>query len=358
MTHPQLLDPSTQHHARVDPLCPVFTECGGCAYQDIAYEEELALKELKIRSLFAQKFDPDQILFDPILASPEPYHYRHRLDITMKRTRHGILTGFQTAQSRRVIEISSCAIAKKNISDFLSRLREEGLKKFSEKYRTANLVVRTGDDHRILWGGIGRKSLQLDEKDYLWTEIHGKRIFYSLDSFFQANLSILPPLMEKINSWIRFSKETVFFDLYAGVGLFGVYFSSQTRKVVFIEDSPHSVKLLKFNAACHQLSNAEWIEAKVESSLPSLMRQFEGGRKIAIVDPPRKGLHPEAAKTLVEAQELESLLYLSCNPESLIRDLEVFKNQGWTIKRVCALDFFPKTRHIEALVLLTPRRFS
>ena len=280
------------------PLCPVFGTCGGCAYQDIPYEEELALKERNLKSLFTQKLGLSEDIFEPIAASPAPYHYRHRLDLSLKRVRGEYEMGFQLPGSSQLVPVDSCAIARREITAFLPELKKQAVAMIPEKYRTANLVVRTGDDGRVLWGGIGRRSLEMLPKDYFWTEVRGRRIFYSLDTFFQANLSILPALMDKIESLCAFDRETVFLDLYSGVGLFGLCFAPSVAKVIMMEDSSSSVSLARYNAAWHGFKNVKVYQERVETGLPAVLRENGEGRRIALVDPPRKGLAPAALETL------------------------------------------------------------
>ncbi len=224
----------------------------------------------------------------------------------------------------------------------------------SEDYRTANLVVKSGDDGRIFWGGIGRKSLVLNDRDYLWTEIHGKRIHYSLDTFFQANLSILPLLMDRIGKLADWDRNTIFYDLYAGVGLFGVYFADCVGQVFMVEESRSSCELMQFNAAYHHLENAVICRDKVEEKLPSLLAVPAEARRVAIIDPPRKGLSEEAVKIISDEKILCQLFYLSCDPGALVRDLRALIAHGWRIEKVIPFDFFPKTKHLETLVLLRP----
>lgn len=335
------------------PLCPVFGECGGCSHQDLSYAKELQIKEERLHSLFKLKLGIGSEVFDPIVASPKDYHYRHRLDLTVKRSRGEVLFGFQSSITRNVVSVDTCPIAMKAVADFIPRLREEAFAKLPSKYRTANLVVRTGDDGRVKWGGIGRHSLVMREADYFWTEIESKKIYYSLENFFQANLSILPRVIEKIRSLVKFDKDTLFLDLYSGVGLFGLCFADETAQVIMVEDCPGSVHLAKYNVAQRNLENVQIYSGKMEDQL-GLVRDSGFKRAVAMIDPPRAGLSPQVSETLSQAKSLESLLYLSCHPDSLVRDLAVFLEKGWRIEKTVPFDFFPRTSHLETFVLLKP----
>lgn len=338
---------------KATPLCPVFGTCGGCAYQDLSYEVELQLKEKKIKQLLRDKLNIDAEIFEPIVPSPKTYHYRNRLDIAMRRSQGRLLMGFQSLALRRIVPIEACPIALEEISDFIPKLRDEASQKLPPDYRTANLVVRTGDDGRVLWGGIGRRSLRLKEEDYLWTEIEGRKIFFSLETFFQANLGILPQVIQKLRSLALLDAETLFLDLYAGVGLFGLCLAPHAGRVLMVEDCPGSVQLAKYNIKTHGLKHVEVRSGRVEEELPCL--NLSGFKKIvAMIDPPRQGLSLQVAEALSGTRNLSSLFYLSCRPESLVRDLAIFLKKGWRMETIVPFDFFPQTPHLETLVHLKP----
>src|SRR4030095_16305478 len=215
----------------------------------------------------------------------------------------------------KIVPIESCAIARPEISNFLPELKAQALAKFPSNYRVASLCVKTGDDGRVLWGGIGRRSLRLTEKDYLWTEILGTRVYYSLDTFFQNNLAILPRFFERLFELVPFGPETLFYDLYGGVGLFTLLLAPCVKEAVLIEESPTSLNLARFNMAYHGFQNVRVVLGKVEEVLSDPEAAFDFTTAVALVDPPRKGLHPKARAFLSAHPKLKTLLYLSCSPE-------------------------------------------
>ena len=354
----------------IQPLCPVFGECGGCAYQDISYEKELERKDAFVKDLLQKDPRITNGLFEPIVASPKPYHYRNRLDLEFIRTRDDrVMLGFTPGSGRGIVPVEGCSIAEKSISEFIPELRKRLEQNPVANYRRANIVIRTGDDAKVLWGGIGKRSCRLNPDDYLWTLLEGKKIFYSLDTFFQANLSILPKLFERISAFdcwpagssrreplgLREQAKPVLYDLYAGVGLFSLALAHKTRKAVLIEESLPSIKLAEHNVEYNRLTHMEILAGRMEEALPPLLaRENPGTPKVAIIDPPRAGLSPRALETMVHAKGFAHLFYLSCNPEALARDLGGFIDHGWKVEKIMPFDFFPKTRHVETLVLLTP----
>jgi 23S rRNA (uracil1939-C5)-methyltransferase len=134
------------------PLCPVFGTCGGCQYQDIPYSEELRLKEAGLREALGRGCDIRPLDIQPVIPSPQTYHYRNRLDLKLVKTRRGTLhVGFTPTGKGPVVEVASCPIAMAQISAFLPRLQVEAAAKIPKKYHMANLTVRCGDKEAVRW---------------------------------------------------------------------------------------------------------------------------------------------------------------------------------------------------------------
>jgi len=348
-----VLNNRSQLKGHVQPLCPVFKKCGGCLYQDIAYSDELKIKEKYLRNSFCKSFDLEDDIFASIIPSPKPYYYRNRLDLKLKKTKaNNVFIGFSPMDHKGVVPVDECFIADKIISDFIPELKRQAIARLPLKYKNANLTVRVGQNGRVLWGGIGRRSCQLSKQDYFWIDVKGRKIFYSLDTFFQANSSILPRLFDVINRFPIWNPTVTFFDLYGGVGLFGIVLSEKVNKVIMIEENIASLSVAHTNIAFNKINNIKIVDGKVEEYLSDLLNAEENKSMIALVDPPRGGLNDRARQTLTGTRKLNHILYLSCNPESLIHDLGEFVQQGWEIQKIIPFDFFPKTKHLEILVLL------
>lgn len=342
------------------PRCSVYGQCGGCAHQHLSYPEELNVKNIFIRELFSKLSFFNPAILEPVVASPREYGYRHKLDMKIVRTRDDkLLMGFTPKRMPErkygLLEINACPIAMDAVSDALPQLLADLKVNLPYKERRGTLTVRTGDDGRVRSGGIGRKSLVLKEEDYFWTSVHGKKIFYSLDTFFQANLSILPKLFDKLCELDCWGPETVFYDLYGGVGLFGVGLSNHAGQVYLIEEYIPSVRLARYNVAHHSFKHFEVIEGKVEKHFPELLQrpELQNKKHVAMIDPPRSGLSPQSIKFLNQAiDRLDVLLYLSCNPKTLVENLSGLYKGGWKMEKIIPFDFFPKTAHVETLVVM------
>ncbi len=344
---------SAQPNSNVKPLCKLFGQCGGCQFQDIAYADELKLKEQLVGDLFDKSFGQMDKILQPILPSPKEYHYRHRLDLKLVNSiKNGLQMGFSPETGKQILPAQECPIARQEISDFLPQLKEHLLTHWPQDYEVANVVVRSGDARYVRWGGIGQRSLRMNPEEYFWTEVRGQKIYYSLETFFQANLDILPAVIDYVRSFDFWQRRPVFLDLYAGVGLFGLSVVDLANKVFMIEENKVSARLAQHNVAAQRLAGVLILARTVEAALPEIFKQYPHQEMVAMIDPPRAGLSPQVVDFLKNCEQLSHLIYLSCQPESLVRDLKILTSGAWRLREVRPLDFFPKTRHIETLVVL------
>lgn len=344
---------------RGQPLCPIFGQCGGCQFQDIPYQVELAKKEEVIRHYLTEKSQvPLQNIF-PIVPSPKKYHYRCRLDLKLLKLKSGeVLVGFSPKGKNRIIPSDSCAIAMEAVSLFLPELKRQAMARLPIQYRNANLVIKTGDDGRVSWGGIGRRSLQMSADDYFWTMVGTRKVYYSLDTFFQANLAIVPLVLSRLQELVPRDPGLTFYDFYGGVGLFSVGMAEHVGNIVLVEENIHSCRLARYNFERSGLAHTTVIEGRLEHYLPVLQASPLFPRNCVLIDPPRQGLSREVASMLAEDERLTHIFYLSCHPETLARDINILWSRGWEVSAVIPFDFFPRTEHIETLVELKRGRTS
>jgi len=318
----------------IKPRCSYFGVCGGCAYQDLPYETELALKERELRALFKEYLETPEDLFEPIVASPKPYHYRHRLDLKIFRTKSkDIFMGFTQRDSRRVIPVESCAIAMKSISDYLPRLKRAASLCLPDHYREASLVIRTGEDGEVLWGGIGRGSLKLEEAQYFWARLDGKKIYFSMDTFFQANLSILPLLMNRLRSLSFWNSNKVLLDLYGGVGVFAVSLADKIKQVILVEENIHSLKCARYNKKVHHIHNLLDLDAEANiAAWFSSIQLFTIGLLALTLSSQTNRPQVPSSKLLL----IVSLLFIFFSADEAA---EIHNKLGWALK---SLTFIPQ----------------
>ncbi|HPN88404.1 MAG TPA: hypothetical protein PLH56_03620 [Candidatus Omnitrophota bacterium] len=338
-------------------LCPLFGECGGCSYQDIPYEKELIIKNNLIMELLSKRLLFSKEIFQPIVPSPQEYYYRHRLDLKFVRTKDNReLIGFTPQSGKGIVILENCFIARKELGDFLPQLKGQIKSEKFSKYRLGNICVRTGEDGRVFWGGMGKKSLTLCEDQYFWMTVEGRKVFYSLDTFFQANLFILPSLFKVLKSLPFWGTECLFYDLYGGVGLFSIGLIDKVKKSILIEETPASIELAQYNKKYHRLEGRmDIVAGRVEDELPRIIKENDlrdSRRSVAMIDPPRAGLSSRMLELLTGTRAFKNIIYLSCSPESLARDLKVFIDAQWQVQTIIPFDFFPRTKHIETLVVM------
>lgn len=345
--------------------CAYFGTCGGCSYQDLAYEAQLELKQKLVEEALCQNDGNFEV--HPTLGSPQPYGYRHMIALSVKRRQGQLAMGFIGHDRKTFLPIESCPITDSRINRFLpTALQKLEALPPERKFNTSQVVLRVGTDGDVV------TSVRTDRGKLLSCTVLGKIFSFSMSSFFQNNFSILEKFIETIRVMLSKAKHPVrdpspspqddgvykdgtLFDLYSGVGLIGILLADQYQSVLGIEEGYESVKQAKENAVRNGIENASFLEGKVENLLVELIRNSPRPMHV-VVDPPRVGLKPEVIKTLIKKDlPIQKLVYASCHLESLKRDLGLLTKR-FKIVEIQPLDFFPQTKHIETLVLLQAKK--
>ncbi len=340
----QLLIPP---HEKVKAKCSYFGTCGGCAFQDLDYSVQLELKKRQVEEALSIFNFYHSFTVNPTLPSPKPYYYRHMVAMTVKRRQDQLQFGFTGHDRRTFLAIESCPIADERINQFLP----EALKKLEamppeRKFHTSQVVLRIGDDGEVV------TSLRIDRGRKLDCKVFEKSFSYSMSSFFQNNFSILESFVETVRSFLKPEYQGTLFDLYSGVGFFGILLADSYKQVIGIEEGYEAVQLAVRNAKQNEINNISFSEGKVETLLPELISKAVKPLHV-IVDPPRVGLKPEVIQCLIKLP-IDKLIYVSCELTALRRDLELLQER-FTITKVQPLDLFPQTKHVETIVLLQPK---
>lgn len=348
MSNDLAINPTSE--LQTTPKCSLFGTCGGCSYQNLAYEDQLHLKRSLVVEALSE-FHPDiELIVRPTLPSPKPYGYRHMIALSVKRRQGKLHMGFMGQDRRSFLPIESCPISDERINQFLP----SALQKLEElpperKFNTSQVVLRVGTDGNVL------TSIRTDRGKHLQCAVLGKTFSFSMSSFFQNNFSILESFINAIQEFLEPKGKGTLFDLYSGVGLIGILLAEHYEEVIGIEEGYEAVKFAQENAAKNQVTNVTFQEGKVENLLPELKKGASARHALplhVIIDPPRIGLKPEVIDCLRNLP-IERLVYVSCHLEALKRDLGLLLDR-FRIVDVQPLDFFPQTKHIETLVLLEP----
>ena len=185
-------------------------------------------------------------------------------------------------------------------------------------------------------------------RDYIYEELLGLRFKISTFSFFQTNSLGAEILYTKVREYVGETKDKRIFDLYSGTGTIAQLLAPVAKKVTGVEIVEEAVEAAKINAALNGLSNCEFITGDVLKIMDSL----EDKPDIIVLDPPREGIHPRALDKIIDFG-VDRIVYISCKPTSLARDLEVLQAKGYQVEKVCAVDMFPETGHVETVCLMS-----
>jgi tRNA/tmRNA/rRNA uracil-C5-methylase (TrmA/RlmC/RlmD family) len=312
----RVINASTEH--RVQPACRYFGACGGCQYQHMDYAQQLRVKHKQIADLFERvgRIAPDRI--QPVLPCPESYGYRNRIMIRSQWNGPAkkLEIGFIRADDKFVEDIEECKIAEPALNAQIKEVR-------------ANPPPK---------GGI-KVVLRVQPEDW---EV-------PRDSFFQNNFFLLPKLVETVRNFLQAGGARHLIDLYCGVGFFGIEVADLVTSFVGVEYDQPAITAARKNLANRRISNGEFLAAKVEDVLPDLLQKFAAANTTVILDPPRKGCWPATLELLRETRPAQ-VIYVSCHPATMARDLNILCGQGvFDLAQVQPLDMFPQTQHVECV---------
>ncbi len=324
-----LLEPSP---ARVDPVCPVFGSCGGCSWQHVAYSAQLAAKarilEDALRRI-GRLTPPGPIEITP---SPSPYAYRSRTRVLALAGR----VGYRRRRSHVLCATTRCPVLLPALDAKLHALAQDPPPDDGEW----ELAWGEGEARAVALAAPGSERVTL--------EIAGERIGISPGVFAQSNALLLPALAERLLACAGSGGDAL--ELYAGAGSFTLALARRFEQLVALEADPNAVRDLRENLQAAGIANVEVMGETLERALE---RDALGllAPELLVLDPPRAGL-PEGAVEALARLRPARIVYLSCDPATLARDLALWSARGWALRSLEGFDLFPQTPHIEALALL------
>lgn len=380
-----------------EPVCPHFGICGGCFYQTVSYENQLKIKEGMVRDLLKDHVNDD--IWEEIKGSPKVHGYRNKMEFSFgdevkdgplalgmhkKNTFHDIvnITDCQIVDNDYNL-IVKCAlnIAQQMGLPFYHKMRHEGYFRHLVVRRAessgdilVNIVTTSQAEADLTKLRAALLELPLSGKiigilhttndsladvvqadkidilygqDYFYEEILGLKFKISPFSFFQTNTLGAEVLYKTARDFVGETKDKVIFDLYSGTGTIAQMLAPVAKKVVGVEIVEEAVEAAKVNAELNGLDNCKFIAGDVLK----VVDELEDKPDFIVLDPPRDGIHPKAIQKIIDFG-VEQMVYISCKPTSLARDLEVFEAAGYKVKRATAVDQFPNTVHIESMVLI------
>ena len=393
----RLLEVIEKSPVEVEPSCPHFGICGGCTYQNLDYPTQLAMKEKQVKDLVdsvCQNYE-----FEGIKGSPRQFAYRNKMEFSFgDEIKDGPLAlGMHKRGSfYDIVTVDQCEIVdddyNKILACVLEYFKETDLSfyhKLSHQGYLRHLLVRKGQKTgEILIDlvtstqsapsleGLKARILELelqgrivgllntlndsladvvqnDEtkilygQDYFYEELLGLKFKISPFSFFQTNSLGAEVLYETARSYVGETKDKVIFDLYSGTGTIAQMLAPVAKKVIGLEIVEEAVEAAKVNAALNNLDNCEFIAGDVLKAIDLVKEKPD----LIVLDPPRDGIHPKALLKIIDFG-VDRMVYISCKPTSLVRDLEVLQGRGYEVVKVVGVDMFPGTGHVETVVLL------
>ena len=365
---------------RVKSKCNFFPECSGCQLHNLDYKKQLELKRDMVKNNLERIGKIDNIKVNKIIGMDKPYRYRNKADFKVDKKGN---IGYFKRETNDLIPIDRCIIQRETtdwiIDSFKKYFKENGNKNIKDiivrttKNGEAMVVVVTKNNKGIdilpylkypnivsIYQNInpkntsvvlGPKSIKLYGQDKIVDAIGEYKFYISPKSFFQVNPIQTEILYNKVVEYLDLKGDEVVGDLYCGIGTISLYISKYAKKVYGVEVVKDAVEDAKENLKLNNIDNVEFIHGKSEDILPKLNNQ---GIKIGaiVVDPPRKGLDRSLIDAIIKASP-EKLVYVSCNPSTLARDLGYLVDGGYVVEKVQPVDMFPQTMHVESIILMT-----
>lgn len=329
----KVLEPSPD---RVEARCPLFGQCGGCQLQHLAYPAQLRAKEAIVREQLRRIGRLDDDVVRPIVGASDPWGYRNHVRFSTGPTWGDV--GFVHRRGRGLLKVEHCPIADPWVNDLLPALhgKARGLHQVQVRHN-----AETGS--YLIYPAIDGLEIDSGQTSYVET-LGGRRFQVSGPSFFQVNHAQAEEMVRLVGEALP-ERGGLLVDAFAGVGTFAAIFASRFERVIAIEEARTAIRDAVANVA--DLPNVELREGKVEHVLPQLGIAPDA----VLLDPPRAGCAPPVLDAIATFRP-RAVVYVSCNPSTLARDLRSLVDAGFSLERVTPIDMFPQTAHIEAVALL------
>ena len=342
---------------RIKARCPHFMECGGCHYQHLAYADQLALKQEIVADQLKRIGKVENPPVNRIVGSPLEWNYRNTVQFHLSATGK---PGYQRAGANGVVEIRECHLPLPEINSLWPQLEleaEAGIQRVS---------IRCGSDDELLVGLESSspqppeftvdiplsvvllgpdEDLLLAGEDYSLMEVLGRTFRVSAASFFQVNLPQAEAMVKHVLEIMKVDPKSEIVDAYCGAGLFSAFLAPKVKSLVGIELAESSCN--DFAVNLDEFDNVSLYIGAVEEILPELKLKPQA----VLLDPPRAGLDPTAMAALIESAP-QQIVYVSCDPATLARDIQKLVTAGYTLESVTPFDLFPQTYHVECIANL------
>lgn len=387
---------------RVKPKCEFARQCGGCQLQALSYDQQLVFKTNKVKGHLERIGGFTDIPMEPIIGMDELFHYRNKAQFPVGRNKEGkIVTGFYAGRTHNIIENRDCALGvaenKEVLDRVIAHMEKYGIEPYNEAtgkglvrhvlirygYFTKEVMVCLilngnkipkeeqlvkslceipgmtsitinvnkkhsnvilGEEIRLLWG-----------QEYITDRIGDISYQISPLSFYQVNPMQTQKLYAKALEYADLHGQETVWDLYCGIGTISLFLAQKAKFVRGVEIVPAAIENAKENAKLNGLENTEFFVGKAEEVLPREYKKNGVYADVIVVDPPRKGCDETLLETMVEMNP-DRIVYVSCDSATLARDLKYLCERGYELRKVCPVDQFGMTVHVETVVLLSQQK--
>ena len=387
---------------RVEPKCEFARQCGGCQLQALSYDQQLVFKTNKVKGHLERIGGFTDIPMEPIIGMDELFHYRNKAQFPVGRNKEGkIVTGFYAGRTHNIIENRDCALGvaenKEVLDRVIAHMEKYGIEPYNEAtgkglvrhvlirygYFTKEVMVCLilngnkipkeeqlvkslceipgmtsitinvnkkhsnvilGEEIRLLWG-----------QEYITDRIGDISYQISPLSFYQVNPMQTQKLYAKALEYADLHGQETVWDLYCGIGTISLFLAQKAKFVRGVEIVPAAIENAKENAKLNGLENTEFFVGKAEQVLPREYKKNGVYADVIVVDPPRKGCDETLLETMIEMNP-ERIVYVSCDSATLARDLKYLCERGYELRKVCPVDQFGMTVHVETVVLLSQQK--
>ena len=388
---------------REEGRCPHFPQCGGCVYQCLPYQEQLAIKEAQVKELLSSVCPEGSYLWEGVKASPAETGYRNKMEFSfgdgykggpleLGMHKRGSFYDIVTTDQCQIVHPDFCRILEatrryfgERQIPFYRKLQHVGYLRHLLVRRAVktgeilvDLVTTTqmeGEEELLAGWQEAIKALPLEGKlagilhtqndsladvvqsdctevlygqDYFYEELLGLRFKITPFSFFQTNSLGAEVLYDTVRRYIGETKDKVVFDLYSGTGTIAQLLAPVAQSVTGVEIVPEAVEAARENAAINGLENCHFLAGDVLKVVDELTEKPD----LIVLDPPRDGIHPKALPKIIDFR-VNRIVYVSCKPTSLVRDLGPLMEAGYRVEKMCGVDMFPFTANCEVVALLT-----
>ena len=387
---------------RVEPKCEFARQCGGCQLQALSYDQQLVFKTNKVKGHLERIGGFTDIPMEPIIGMDELFHYRNKAQFPVGRNKEGkIVTGFYAGRTHNIIENRDCALGvaenKEVLDRVIAHMEKYGIEPYNEatgKGLVRHVLIRYGYFTKevmvclILNGNkipkeellvkslceipgmtsitinvnkkrsnviLGEEICLLWGQEYITDRIGDISYQISPLSFYQVNPMQTQKLYAKALEYADLHGQETVWDLYCGIGTISLFLAQKAKFVRGVEIVPAAIENAKENAKLNGLENTEFFVGKAEEVLPREYKKNGVYADVIVVDPPRKGCDETLLETMIEMNP-ERIVYVSCDSATLARDLKYLCERGYELRKVCPVDQFGMTVHVETVVLLSHKK--